>query len=127
MSIVHKVIVLNTPLKIRGYTVPQWILLAVSVGLAFFIGAKVPPDWKIGNLPLGLFVGLAIFSVAIVFIFAAETKPMAWWRNFFLYRIFNTMPKAYYPHIEEQTQLYPDPDLVDAPKREEGGYIELGS
>lgn len=126
MSQIHKVIVLNTPMKIRGYTVPQWILLAISVGLAFLAGSKVPPDWKLGNLPLGLFAGLAIFSVALVFVFASETKPLAWWRNFFLYRIFHSVPTAYYPHMEEQTQIYPDPDVADAGKREERNYIELG-
>jgi hypothetical protein len=125
MSLVHKVIILNKPLKIRGFTFGQWFILATAVGLGFFLAFKVPQDWKLGNLPLGVFVWVFIVGGAMVGVNAAEFKPFAWWRNLFLYKIFQTVPRAYYPHNEEQLQIYPDPDVIDPARREDEGYIEL--
>lgn len=125
MSLVHKVIILNKPLKIRGFTFGQWGILVVSVSLGFFLAFKVPQDWKLGNLPVGLFVWVVIVGAAMVGVNAAEFKPYAWWRNLLLYKILNTVPKAFYPNVEEQTQIYPDPDVIDPAKREDEGYIEL--
>lgn len=124
MSQIHKVIILNKPLKIRGFTPIQWILLTVSVALAFFVGTKIPQDWKLGNLPVGFIVGMGIFCGALVYVKASEMRPFAWWRNLFLYRL-GFVPKLYFPHIEEQLQIYPDPTVIDPTKREEEGYIEL--
>lgn len=126
MSLVHKVIILNKPLKIRGFTVWQWILLAVSVAVAFIFGAKVPHDWKLGNLPLGFIVGLLIVCGAMVFVGASEMKPLAWWRNLFLYRL-GLAPRVFFPHVEEQGHPYPDPDIIDQPRASEDNYIELGT
>ncbi len=125
MSLVHKVIILNKPLKIRGFTFGQWAILVIAVGLGFLLAFKVPQDWKLGNLPLGLFVWVIIVGGAMVGVNAAEFKPFAWWRNLFLYKLMGTLPKAYYPHIEEQTQIYPDPDVIDPVRREDEGYIQL--
>lgn len=127
MSLVHKVIILNKPLKIRGFTFPQWALLAIAVGLGFFLAFKVPQDWKLPgtNLPLGVLVWVVIVGGAIAGVNAAEFKPFAWWRNLLLYKVFNALPKNYYPNVEEQTQIYPDPDVIDAARREDEGYIEL--
>lgn len=125
MSLVHRVIILNKPLKIRGFTFPQWFILAVAVGLGFFLAFKVPQDWKLGNLPIGVFVWVIIVGGAMVGVNAAEFKPIAWWRNLFLYKLFNTLPRAYYPHVEEKTWVYPDPDVIDPIRREEEGYLEL--
>lgn len=127
MSLVHKVIVLNTPMKIRGFTIPQWLLLGLSVLLAFFFGSKVPPDWKIHNLPFGFIVGLTIVCAAMLLVNASEMKPAAWWKNLFLYKVFNAVPRVYHSRFEEQAQIYPDPDVIDIPKREQDGYIELGA
>ncbi|MFN8655291.1 MAG: hypothetical protein U0105_03030 [Candidatus Obscuribacterales bacterium] len=125
MSLVHRVIKLNEPFKIRGYTVPQWILMAVALGLAFLIGTKVPQDWKLGNLPVGFLVGLAIFCGAIVFISATQMRPISWWKNAFLYKL-KLMPLVYLPHAEEGA-IYPDPTIEEAVKREDRGYVELGA
>jgi hypothetical protein len=125
MSLVHKVIILNKPLKIRGFTVGQWAILTIAVALGFFLAFKVPQDWKLGNLPVGLFLWVIIVGGAMVAVNAAEFKPFAWWRNLFLYKIFNTLPRAFYPNVEEQLQLYPDPDVIDPVKREDSNYIEL--
>jgi hypothetical protein len=125
MSLVHKVIILNKPLKIRGFTVGQWCILAVSIALALLLAFKVPQDWKLGNLPVGLFVFIFIFGGAMAGVNAAEFKPFAWWRNLFLYKVFGTLPRSYYPYVEEQTQIYPDPDVIDPVRREDQDYIEL--
>lgn len=125
MSLVHKVIILNKPLKIRGFSFGQWAILAIAVSLGFFLAFKCPTDWKLGNLPLGVFVWVAIVGLAMVGVNAAEFKPMAWWRNLLLYKILGTVPKAYYPHVEEENFIYPDPDVIDIQRREDEGYIEL--
>lgn len=125
MSLVHKVIILNKPLKIRGFTFGQWAILAISVGVGFLLAFKVPQDWKVGNLPVGLFVWIIIVGAAMVGVNAMEFKPFAWWRNLFCYKILGTSPKAYYPNVERQTQIYPDPDVIDPIKREDEGYIQL--
>lgn len=125
MSLVHKVIILNKPMKIRGFTIGQWVILAVALALAFLLAFKVPQDWKLGNLPLGVFVWVFIVGGAMVGVNAAEFKPFAWWRNLFLYKVFNSVPRSYYPHIEDENFIYPDPDVIDPAKREEEGYIEL--
>lgn len=125
MSLVHRVIKLNEPFKIRGYTVSQWILMAVALGLAFFLGTKVPQDWKVGNLPVGFLVGLAIFCGAIVFISATQMRPISWWRNAVLYKL-KLIPSVYLPHPEEGA-IYPDPSIEDEGKREDNAYVELGA
>ncbi|MBX9720161.1 MAG: hypothetical protein K2X81_02105 [Candidatus Obscuribacterales bacterium] len=125
MSLVHKVIILNKPLKIRGFSFGQWFVLAVAVALGFFFAFKVPQNWKLGNLPLGLFVWVIFVGGAVAGVSAMEFKPFAWWRNLLLYKVFNALPRAYYPHVEEQNQVYPDPDVIDPAKREDEGYIEL--
>jgi len=125
MSLVHKVIILNKPLKIRGFTVLQWCILTVAVCLAFMVATWIPKDLKIGNTPLGLWVGIIIFGGAMGGCNAAEFKPFAWWRNLILFKILNSVPRVYYPNVEEQTQLYPDPDIIEPIKREDDSYIEL--
>ena len=125
MSLVHKVIILNKPLKIRGFSFGQWAILAVSVSLAFFLAFKCPTDWKLGNLPLGVFVWVGIVGIAMVGVNAAEFKPFAWWRNLLLYKLLGISPKNYFPHVEQETHIYPDPDVIDPLKREDEGYIEL--
>jgi hypothetical protein len=123
MSLVHRVIPLNKPFKLRGYTFPQWVLLALSVGIAFLVGSKLPGDLKIGNIPIGIIVGVGIISGAIVFVSASEMKPAAWWKNLFLYRLKLT-PTIFHPHAEPG-QIYPDPDIIDAKsKHENRAYVE---
>lgn len=125
MSLVHRVIKLNEPFKIRGYTVSQWILMGVSVAAAFFIGTKIPQDWKVGHLPVGFLVGLAIFCGAIVFISATQMRPMSWWKNALLYKL-KLVPMVYLPHPEEGV-IYPDPTIEDVVKREDSNYVQLGA
>lgn len=129
MSIIHRVIILNQPTKFSlmgspRFTPLQWVALVLSLALGFFVFTKIPGDWKIGNLPVGFIVGLLIFCGAMVYVNASELKPKAWWKNLFLYRL-NLVPKVFYPHIEEQTQLYPDPEIADIEEEEDEGYIQI--
>ncbi len=121
MSVVQRVIILNKPFKIRGYTVMQWIILAVALALAFLIGSKIPHDWKLGNIPAGFLIGLVIFCGAIVFVSATQMRPMLWWKNVILYKL-GIAPTLFLPHHEEG-QLYPDPTIIEPAKREDQPYV----
>jgi hypothetical protein len=123
MSVVQRVIILNKPFKIRGYTIWQWILLASALALAFLVGTKIPQGWKLGNLPLGFIVGLLIFCAAIVFVSASQMKPFAWWRNKFLYT-FGMAPTVFMPKREEG-QEYPDSTIEKPVKREDQSYVAV--
>lgn len=111
MSQIHRVIILNKPLKIRGYTPFQWVLLASSLAVAFYIGSAVPREWKFGNIPAGFVIGMPIFIAAMVFVTASQMKPMIWWKNAILYGL-KLMPLMFFPHNEEGS-LYPDPSIID--------------
>ena len=123
MSVVQRVIILNKPFKIRGFTIWQWILLGSSLGVAFLIGTKIPHDWKLGNLPLGFIVGMLIFCTAMVFVGASQMKPFVWWRNKFLYT-FGFVPVLYLPQREEG-QEYPDSSIKEPIKREDQSYVAV--
>lgn len=80
MAIVHKVIILNTPFKLFGYSFVQWIFLGIVALISCWAWFSTPPV-KINGLPLGLFVFLGIFCTGIVFIHASLIKPWQWWRS----------------------------------------------
>jgi hypothetical protein len=122
MSQVHRVLVLNKPFKIRGYTVMQWITMGAATAIALFVGTKlVPNDWKLLNVPAGLFVGIAIWGAAAGYVTATEAKPIAWWKNRLLYAL-KLLPIVYLPKREEGV-LYPDPTIREAVKREDQTYV----
>ena len=123
MSVVQRVIILNKPFKIRGYTVWQWIVLTASVAIGFLIGSKIPHDWKLGNLPVGFIIGLLIVCGAIVFVSASQMKPVAWWRNKLMYAL-GMAPVLYLPKREEG-QVYPDPTIKEVVKREDQAYVNV--
>lgn len=123
MSVIQRVIVLNKPFKIRGYTILQWIILSGSLAIAFLIGSKVPHEWKVGNLPAGFLVGMVVVCAAIVFVSASQMKPFAWWRNKALYGL-GMAPRVYLPNREEG-QVYPDPTIKDIIKREDQPYVTI--
>jgi hypothetical protein len=84
MAIVHKVIILNTPFKLFGFSFVQWIVLLLTALISCWAWFNTPPV-KINGLPLGLFVFLAIFCTGIVFVHATLIKPRQWWLNRILY------------------------------------------
>jgi hypothetical protein len=98
-------------------TLGQIGLAAIGLLTAFFLGSKVPHDWKLHNIPAGFLFGLIIFCVSLVLGRMTELKPIVWWRNNFLYGL-RMMPTLYLPKPEELTHIYPDPTI------EERGHIE---
>lgn len=121
MSVVQRVIILNKPFKIRGYTVMQWIILAVALAVAFLVGSKTPGDWKLGHMPLGFIIGLVIFCLAIVFVSATQMRPVSWWKNLIMYKL-GLSPTVYLPNREPATLHY-DPTIIEAPKAEDQPYV----
>jgi hypothetical protein len=126
MSVVQRVIVLNKPFKIRGYTIPQWLVLGLASVVALFVATKVVPnDWKINGAPAGVFAFVIVLGAGIAYVSATQMKPVAWWRNKFLYGL-KVVPDVYLPKREE-AQVYPDPTIIEPRKREDQNYIEVDS
>lgn len=125
MSQIHKVILLNKPLKIFDFTPFQLILMFFSIVLAFVVGSNIPQNMKVGNLPAGFLAGMLILCGSIVVVKMSEVKPWAWWRNLILYRL-NMVPTVFLPR-PEPGQLYPDPTIIDVKKRSEEYYVESDS
>ncbi len=129
MSRIHKVVILNKPLKIPlpivgSFTPFQWALLAVSVGIGFLIATRViPPDWKIGNnMPVSVLSFVLTIMGAVVFIFACRLKPLAWWRNLLLYRLgLNSV--ELHPRTDPGIE-YPDPSITDDQKGKDDFYVK---
>ncbi len=125
MSVVQRVIVLNKPFKIRGYTILQWLILGVSAVVALLLATKLPSDWKVNGAPAGVFVFVAVLGAGIAYVSATQMKPPAWWRNKIFYAL-HLVPSVYLP-TREEAQLYPDPTIIERPKREDQGYITIES
>ena len=123
MSQIQRVIILNKPFKIRNYTPFQWLVLLVSVGIAFLVGSKVPHDFKIGGAPAGVWVGVFIFGIGAGYIHVVQRRPFAWWRNRITYSL-GLSPTLYLPKREEG-QEYPDSSIKQAPKREDQPYVDV--
>jgi len=126
MSQIHKVILLNKPLKIFDFTPFQLILMFCATITAFIVASNIPQSYKLPNgLPVGFVVGMLIFCGAIVVVKMSEVKPWAWWRNLVLYRL-NMVPTVFLPR-PEPGQLYPDPTIIDAKRRADEYYVESDS
>lgn len=121
MSQVHKVINLKTPLKVFGLTLKQLFFTVIGVVLGFFFATKCPGDWKVGNLPAGLFAFIGSVSVGAAAGFMTELKPMCWWKNSFGYRL-GLLNRIYIPKPSE-APLYPDPTIIEKQVSEEY-YVE---
>lgn len=80
MAIVQKVIILNKPFKLFGFTLPQGVLLVGSGLLGLMVGSNLP-QIKIAGAPLIFWVTFISFCSALIFISASQMKPWAWWRN----------------------------------------------
>jgi len=124
MSQVHKVIILNKPLKIFDFTPLQLILLLVSTVVALIVGSKMPGNWKINGLPVGFLVGMVIFCGALVVVKMSEVKPWIWWKNLLVYRL-RMAPTIFMPRPEEEA-IYPDPTIIEAKKSSDEFYVEAG-
>lgn len=114
MSQIHRVIILNKPLKIRGKTPFQWVLLVGSAAVGFFISSKVPKEWQFNHIPAGFFVFGTVFGLALVFVTLSEMKPLQWWRNRVLYGL-HLMPIMFFPHVEPGRE-YIDESIIETKK-----------
>jgi hypothetical protein len=94
MAIVQKVIVLNKPFKIFGFSFIQWILILAVVFIGLWVGAMMP-QVKINGVQLSIWVTLFFFCLApAVNVFSI--KPWPWWRNRLL-SISNLLPTEILP------------------------------
>jgi hypothetical protein len=84
MAVVHKVIILNTPFKLFGFSFIQWLVLLITSSLGLWIGFSMP-QVKINGLPLGFLVFMVIICGGIVFVHASLIQPWQWWLNRLLY------------------------------------------
>ena len=122
MSQVHKVIVLNKPLKIFDFTPIQLIMIVTSVIGSLVIAGNLPKEWKFNNVPAGVFVFVGMVGAAIVLGKMSEVKPWLWWKNLLLYRL-HVVPSTFIPK-PEPAQLYPDPNIIESKKKTEQYYVE---
>lgn len=122
MSQIHKVIILNKPLKIFDFTPVQLIIMLLCIVGCLILSSKIPPDWKLDKMPMGFLIPFVIFCLALVFVKGSELKPARWWLNLFLYRL-NLATRVFLPH-PEPSQIYPDPDIIDAKKRDDNVYVQ---
>jgi hypothetical protein len=110
MSVVRKVIILNQPLKLFGFTLIQLLLLSVTVIFILWLSGHCPPG-KLGGIPLSFWVPFFIFCSALVFVKATEIKPLQWWRNRLLWHT-EFLPKVYVPGFEASPR-YPDESIIE--------------
>ena len=122
MAQVHRVILLNKPLKIWGNTIMQWVMLALALAVSFMAFSSIPQQWKIGNLPTGILVGISLFMLSIVFIHAPQVKPSVWWKNKILYSL-GKMPTKFFPR-PEPAQEYPDSSIIEPLKQQDRYYVQ---
>ncbi|HEY9679462.1 MAG TPA: hypothetical protein V6C76_15750 [Drouetiella sp.] len=122
MSQVHKVIVLNKPLKIFEFTPIQLIMLIIAIVGGLLIATNMPKEWKFNNVPAGVFVFVAVVGAAMVLGKMSEVKPWQWWRNLVFYRL-GLISDQFIPKPEE-APIYPDPTIVEAKKKTERYYVE---
>ena len=99
MSQMHKVIVMNKPLKVFDFTIIQLGLMFFAVLLAFFAASQVPKDVKINGMPGGVVTFIILICIAMALVKMSEVKPWSWWINMFAYKM-NVVPTVWMPHPE---------------------------
>lgn len=122
MSQVHKVIVLNKPLKIFEFTPIQLAMLVIAIIGGLLIASNMPKEWKFNNVPAGVFVFVAVVGAAMVLGKMSEVKPWMWWKNLIVYRL-GLAPNMFVPK-PEPAPLYPDPNIIETKKKTEQYYVE---
>lgn len=124
MSQIQRVIILNKPFRIRGYTMMQWVIMGVAFSIAVIVGTKcVPHDWKLGGVPTGVWIFVLLFGLGIGYVHVVQVKPIVWWRNRLFYAV-GLEPQLYLPKREEG-QEYPDASIKQPAKREDQSYVEV--
>ena len=111
MAIVQKVIVLNKPFKVFGFTFVQLIILTGAALVGLWLGFIMPPV-KINGIQLGIWVTIVFFCLAMVFVNASSIKPWQWWRNRLL-SLSNLLPTEILPR-PLPAKIYLQEDKRDA-------------
>ena len=122
MSQMHKVIVLNKPLKIFDFTIIQLGMMSFGVLFSFWAASQVPKEVKVNGLPGGVLMFIALICVAIVLVKMSEIKPWSWWKNMLVYRL-KAVPTTWLPH-PESAPVYPDPTIIEPRKAGEDNYVD---
>ncbi len=122
MSQVHKVIILNKPLKIFDFTPIQLIMHVIAIITGLILASNMPKEWKFNNVPAGVFVFVAVVGASIVLGKMSEVKPWLWWKNMVMYRL-GLVPNLFVPK-PEPAPLYPDPNIIESKKKTEQYYVE---
>jgi hypothetical protein len=125
MSQMHKVIILNKPMKIWDFTIIQWGMLSVAALLAFAAAAQVPKEVKINGMPGGAVAFICLICVALALVKMSEVKPWGWWKNMLAYRL-KAVPTTWMPH-PEIAPIYPDPTIIEAKKQGDDNYVEAST
>ncbi len=111
MAIVQKVIVLNKPFKIFGFSFVQWIFLTLAALGGLWLGTAMP-QVKINGIQLGIWITIITPCVALVAVNASSIKPWQWWRNRIL-NLSNLSPTEILPK-PVPAKIYPEADKLNA-------------
>jgi hypothetical protein len=111
MAIVQKVIVLNKPFKIFGFTFVQWIILAGTALAGLWLGTAMP-QVKFNGIQLGIWITITTPCIALVCVNASSIKPWQWWRNRIL-SLSNLLPTEILPQ-PRPANIYPEEDRQEA-------------
>ncbi len=122
MSQMHKVIILNKPLKVFDFTIIQLGMMFFAVLLSFAAATQVPKDVKVNGMPGGAVLFIVLICAAIALVKMSEIKPWGWWRNMLVYRM-KMVPTVWMPH-PEVAPIYPDPTIIEVKKKSEENFVE---
>ena len=122
MSQMHKVIILNKPLKVFDFTIIQLGMMFFAVLFAFFAATQVPKDVKVNGMPGSAVLFIVLICADIALVKMSEIKPWGWWINMVAYRA-KLIPSVWMPH-PEVAPIYPDPTIIEAKKASENNYVE---
>jgi hypothetical protein len=80
MSSQHKVVLLNQPARIYGYTPAQFAVMLATLVIAFIVATHVPA-WKIAYLPVSFLIGMTILGTGTALVQATNVRSLRWWRK----------------------------------------------
>jgi hypothetical protein len=118
----HKVIILNKPLKVFDFTIVQLVMMFFSVIISFVVSSWVPKEWKFNGMPGQAVTFIILICIAIALVKMSEIKPWGWWINNILYRL-KIVPTIYLPR-SESAPIYPDPTIIEPKKKSDDNYVE---
>ena len=116
MAIVHKVIILNTPFRLFGYSFVQWIFLLGGAAAGVWVWFSMPnikihglPLQFLENVPVGLIFFVGIISAGGFIAHATLLKPWQWWLNRALYAA-QMLPTEIFPKPQPAKTYFQETD-----------------